>query len=47
MPVQDVQLLEKLAHYNRERVPEPVVHAKGAGVALGPGIDLSEVEQAA
>ncbi|MDI6586953.1 catalase, partial [Bacillus subtilis] len=23
--------LEKLAHFNRERVPESVVHAKGAG----------------
>jgi catalase len=29
--MQDVHLLEKLAHFNRERVPERVVHAKGAG----------------
>ncbi|AVM09376.1 MULTISPECIES: catalase KatA [Bacillus amyloliquefaciens group] len=29
--IQDVHLLEKLAHFNRERVPERVVHAKGAG----------------
>ncbi|MFC7370985.1 catalase KatA [Fictibacillus iocasae] len=29
--LQDVHLLEKLAHFNRERVPERVVHAKGAG----------------
>lgn len=29
--VQDYQLLEKLAHFNRERIPERVVHAKGAG----------------
>ena len=29
--IQDVYLLEKLAHFNRERVPERVVHAKGAG----------------
>jgi catalase len=29
--MQDVHLLQKLAHFNRERVPERVVHAKGAG----------------
>lgn len=29
--IQDVHLLEKLAHFNRERVPERVVHAKGSG----------------
>ncbi|WP_062351293.1 catalase KatA [Bacillus kwashiorkori] len=29
--IQDVHLLEKLAHFNRERVPERVVHAKGGG----------------
>ena len=29
--MQDVHLMEKLAHFNRERVPERVVHAKGAG----------------
>lgn len=28
----DVHLLEKLAHQNRERIPERVVHAKGWGV---------------
>lgn len=27
----DFHLLEKLAHFNRERIPERVVHAKGAG----------------
>ncbi len=27
----DVHLAEKLAHFNRERIPERVVHAKGAG----------------
>lgn len=27
----DYQLIEKMAHFNRERVPERVVHAKGAG----------------
>jgi len=29
--MQDVHLVEKLAHFNRERIPERVVHAKGAG----------------
>jgi catalase len=29
--VQDYQLIEKLAHQNRERIPERVVHAKGWG----------------
>ena len=27
----DVHLLEKLTHFNAERIPERVVHAKGAG----------------
>ncbi|QDT41888.1 Catalase A [Gimesia alba] len=29
--LQDYQLLEKLAHQNRERIAERVVHAKGWG----------------
>ncbi len=29
--LQDFHLIEKLAHFNRERIPERVVHAKGAG----------------
>ncbi|MBN2633927.1 MAG: catalase [Bacteroidales bacterium] len=29
--LQDFYLHEKLAHFNRERIPERVVHAKGAG----------------
>ncbi len=29
--LQDHHLLEKLAHFNRERIPERVVHAKAAG----------------
>jgi catalase len=29
--MQDYQLLEKLAHQNRERIPERAVHAKGSG----------------
>jgi catalase len=29
--LQDYQLIEKLAHQNRERIPERTVHAKGSG----------------
>ncbi|KAH9254103.1 hypothetical protein BASA81_007978 [Batrachochytrium salamandrivorans] len=29
--LQDFHLVEKLAHFDRERIPERVVHAKGAG----------------
>jgi catalase len=29
--MQDVHLLEKLGHFDRERIPERVVHAKGTG----------------
>jgi catalase len=29
--MQDYQLLEKMATFNRERVPERIVHAKGSG----------------
>ena len=29
--LQDVHLVDKLAHFDRERIPERVVHAKGAG----------------
>ncbi len=29
--MQDVHLLDKLAHFDRERIPERVVHAKRAG----------------
>ena len=29
--LQDYQLIQKLAHQNRERIPERVVHAKGSG----------------
>lgn len=31
MALQDYHLIEKLAHFNRERIPERVVHAKGSG----------------
>ena len=27
--LQDFHLVEKLAHFNRERIPERIVHAKG------------------
>jgi catalase len=29
--LQDVTLIDHLAHFDRERIPERVVHAKGAG----------------
>ncbi len=29
--LQDIHLVDKLAHFDRERIPERVVHAKGAG----------------
>ena len=29
--LEDIHVAEKLAHFNRERIPERVVHAKGAG----------------
>ncbi len=31
LALQDHHLLEKLAHFNRERIPERVVHARGSG----------------
>lgn len=30
--LEDIHLLEKLAHFDRERIPERVVHARGVGV---------------
>ncbi|KAJ1736594.1 hypothetical protein LPJ68_006072, partial [Coemansia sp. RSA 1086] len=29
--IQDFHLIDRLAHFDRERIPERVVHAKGAG----------------
>ncbi|HEX4227885.1 MAG TPA: catalase [Bryobacteraceae bacterium] len=29
--MQDLLLIKKMAHFNRERIPEHVVHAKGSG----------------
>lgn len=31
MLLQDLHYIEEMAHFNRERIPERVVHAKGAG----------------
>lgn len=31
MLLQDVAYLEEMAHFDRERIPERVVHAKGGG----------------
>src|ERR1043166_4014571 len=36
--VQDWQLFEKHAHFNRERIPERVVHAKGSAAYGTPTI---------
>ena len=47
--VQDWQLFEKHAHFNRERIPERVVHAKGSG-AYGTFTvtdDITQVHQGA
>jgi catalase len=30
LPVQNWQLFEKHAHFNRKRIPERIVHAKGS-----------------
>lgn len=47
--IQDTHLIEKLAHFNRERIPERVVHAKGAGAygTLTITQDLSKYSRAA
>jgi len=42
--MQDFHLMEKLAHFNRERIPERVVHAKGAG-AYGTFIVTNDISQ--
>jgi catalase len=31
LPLQDFHLIDLLAHFDREGIPERVVHAKGAG----------------
>src|SRR5262249_48783692 len=40
--VEDFLLFEKMAHFNRERIPERVVHAKGSG-AYGHFVCTSKV----
>jgi catalase len=42
--MQDVQLLEQMQHFNRERIPERVVHAKGSG-AFGTFTVTNDVTQ--
>ena len=44
--VQDWQLFEKHAHFNRERIPERVVHAKGSAAfgTLTGGLDAGHPE---
>ena len=32
MLMQDVIYMDEMAHFDRERIPERVVHAKGAGM---------------
>ena len=46
--MQDYQLIEKLAHQNRERIPERIVHAKGWGAfgALTVTGDISRYSRA-
>ena len=47
--LQDYQLIEKLAHQNRERIPERAVHAKGWGAygTLTITDDITQVHQGA
>jgi catalase len=47
--LQDVWLIEKLAHFDRERIPERVVHAKGSGAygTLTVTHDISRYSKAA
>lgn len=36
--LQDITFLDELAHFDRERIPERVVHAKGAGESVAPRV---------
>ena len=36
IPIQDFTFLDEMAHFDRERIPERVVHAKGAGMCTRP-----------
>ena len=52
--LQDFTFLDDMAHFDRERIPERVVHAKGAGLCLlgrymdmlasysGPSLEIKE-----
>ncbi|MGL5636483.1 MAG: catalase, partial [Bacteroidales bacterium] len=42
--LENVWMLEKLAHFNRERIPERVVHAKGSG-AFGEFVVTHDITQ--
>lgn len=42
--LQDFHLIEKLQHFNRERIPERVVHAKGSG-AYGQFIVTNDIKK--
>ena len=42
--LQDFHLIEKLQHFNRERIPERVVHAKGSG-AYGQFIVTKDIQK--
>jgi len=46
--LQDHHLIEKLAHFDRERIPERVVHARGAGAygVFKATADLTEITRA-
>ena len=47
--LQDTHLIEKLARFDRERIPERVVHARGTGVhgEFVSTVDLSDITMAA
>lgn len=34
VPIQDFVFLDDMSHFDRERIPERVVHAKGAGTGM-------------
>lgn len=46
--LQDVQLIQKLQRFDRERIPERVVHARGTGVhgEFVASADISELSKA-
>jgi hypothetical protein len=40
--MQDVVFLDTMAHFDRERIPERVVHAKGAGEGRVRGVSMMD-----